>query len=429
MDNISLDVTKAIQTLKKQVDIWGKKVSGDGCEYSELYCVKVNDLSQVLGVDVKGYSIKELCNKVLDKAVNLSSSWKYEIKYQLIPNSKRPKEVMFEIGHKLNLVADVNYNNLKIEEDNLMKNSSNEVVSKKKKSKYTEEEFDYLEKLYGNGEDIVSKYYSEDTPRLKKSDKIKLEAMFKMKYPNHKGVSDGEIWYIFYRTRILPYKSVNIDVNGVKDNSVLDIKQHRNIPIYEYVKNIIEYIEKVGLGSHHIEAKLFCTDVIKAYGYLNNKKIGGLCNKMRDCKRYMDNNESCKYTFTFEQHKIKKIDDLSVNNIYFIIHFAEKENKNVIIEDIPSDIEEVITTEYMRYNVEFKIGIYQKGIFKSKLVSTLTLNTDFVVENNITDEQLDKLIRDKIAFVVNQSDLSGKYYYSLQPENDSDYVVKSSSII
>ena len=98
MDNISLDVTKAIQTLKKQVDIWGKKVSGDGCEYSELYCVKVNDLSQVLGVDVKGYSIKELCNKVLDKAVNLSSSWKYEIKYQLIPNSERPKEVMFEFG-------------------------------------------------------------------------------------------------------------------------------------------------------------------------------------------------------------------------------------------------------------------------------------------------------------------------------------------
>lgn len=451
MSSVSLDVTKAIQSLKKQVDVWGKKVSGDGCEYSELYCVKLNDLSQILGDDVKGYSIKELCNKVIDKAVDLSSSWEYELKYNLIPNEERPKEIMFEVGHKLNWNNKIDYN----EEDKVMENLNNEVLPKRKKSYYTDDEFDYLAQLYGDGEDIVHKYYVSNNSNIKKSEKIKLEAKFKMKYPNHKGVRDCEIWYIFYRTRILPYRSnykkdkdnkytdepvVTIanepqkDVENNITNAVeceeMNIKQPRNIPIEDYVKNLVDYIDKVGIGSYRIEAKSFCIDVIKRYSYLKNKRIGGLCNKIRECKEYMNKDRNCKYTFTYEQHKIEKIDDLSVNNVYFIFNFKEKD----IVEDLSSEesnavIENIIRQEYIKHNVEFKIGIYQKSIFKSKLLSTLSLNMDFVVEANTADEQLDKLVRDKIAYIVNQSDLSSKYYYSLQQENGKDYNIVNSDII
>lgn len=104
------------------------------------------------------------------------------------------------------------------------------------------------------------------------------------------------------------------------------------------------------------------------------------------------------------------------------------------MEDLSSEesnavIENIIRQEYIKHNVEFKIGIYQKSIFKSKLLSTLSLNMDFVVEANTADEQLDKLVRDKIAYIVNQSDLSSKYYYSLQQENGKDYNIVNSDII
>ena len=86
MESSRLDVTKAIQSVKVFIEKIGKReVKNAGYENAIVSSVTLGkdiksirkELGDLFGSAVDYYSFDEICNKVLDKAVDLSTDWKY----------------------------------------------------------------------------------------------------------------------------------------------------------------------------------------------------------------------------------------------------------------------------------------------------------------------------------------------------------------
>ena len=473
MEKVSLDVTSAIQSLKKQVELWGKDVKGVGPENSVIYCISVttDELNQLLGVDVSKYSIKEICNKVLDKAVNLSVAWKYEVLYKLIPNDIRPKEIKFEIGNMLKQVANTPISNevvndkeniisLKKGEEQMseIKSKDEKFGEKGKHINMTKSELDYIALLYSNGEDMVRRYV--DNKHLKAEVEFRNNVIneFKQKYSKYNSVDNKKLWGSFYRYRLLPFLPEK-NKKAVKEKRKVVNKDNREIISDTYKKYMIEYWTNLGEGEYIVSSLDFAKNVIHSNYYTDyhyndkskkNKYCSGLPKRVKEVIDIVNQDDNFPYHIKYRTERINKdIKERCYSNMQFIFTITLKEKiaddveleksavrqseakkqctscKNRVNEKKIDKIEDKI--RYVKYTIGFSLAYYRRNLF-GKLKKMFVLNEvkEYVVNSYLLQEELDKMVRYDINFSINQ--LAGentKYLIKIEQVNFKDYNIIS----
>lgn len=476
MESSRLDVTKAIQSVKVFIEKIGKReVKNAGYENAIVSSVTLGkdiksirkELGDLFGSAVDYYSFDEICNKVLDKAVDLSTDWKYQFEYRFIPNIKKPNYILFTIWDSHNII----YAN-EIEKYKSLEKEGESIMAKKNDTKntrkYTEEELDYMEKLYAGDGDAADKFYNEDKHKMTKKKKIKLEAQFKVKYPKFKGVNDGVIWQSFYNSRIRSRKTEVLKLNVIKDEVKQELETVETVPSGEpefqytvktshaqlsvYVAKLKAYMLSVGVGTHKSVAIDFINDVFNTGSYTNSKQTTSLAKLLRKAFNIINNDEDFMYQGKYSMCKIDKTsDDNSAKNMKLFItvdakpeYINEPEEKvveeevaepvitnlvvddqeDVSVKDMISECIEHNVVKYKKYVVSYSVSFYAKRRFgKSKYLGVRSVQLEMIEDADITPEELDKQVRSNIEYFMASNSPDDKLEVHLEPLNGKDYNV------
>ena len=336
MENNMLDVTIAVQSLRDYVEKVGKRdVKMAGYQNAVVSSVKLgngniksikDELGNLLGFNITNYTLDEICNKVLDKAVDLSGDWKYQFEYRFVPNIKKPTFILFTIWNKENGYVANELNEYK----SLEKKGEEQMVEKKKRVKssndYTKEEMDFMQKLYAGKVDAAEKFYKDKAAKQEMSlqTKYQLEEYFKAKYPKYESKKPGNIWQAFYNKRILPRKSAvmqllavedevkqeldtvdTVDtVPVVEDKVVEEQPKYNHIPLSDYVEKVRTYIINMGVGEHKSVAIDFINSVFNTGSYVNSKTIASFAKVLRKSLVILNEDANFEYMATYSMSKI-----------------------------------------------------------------------------------------------------------------------------
>lgn len=486
MENNMLDVTIAVQSLRDYVEKVGKRdVKMAGYQNAVVSSVKLgngniksikDELGNLLGFDITNYTLDEICNKVLDKAADLSSDWKYQFEYRFVPNIKKPTFILFTIWNKIN-----NYANEIKEYKSLEEKGEKQMVEKKRtrsSSDYTDEEMDFMQKLYAGKVDAAEKFYREKEAKqeMPLQRKYQLEEYFKAKYPKYENKKPGNIWQAFYNKRILPRKKdvlqlfvvenevtqeldtvdtamVTVEYNDVPEEQ----PKYSHIPLSDYVEKVRTYIINVGVGEHKSVAIDFINSVFNTGSYVNSKTIASFAKVLRKSLTLLNEDEEFEYISSYSMSKIdKQSNDNSAKNMELTITCKIKDVKQaeeVIEEPVEEVIEEPVedlgitnvfveedeNTEtvqsiidscidkhkiYKHYTVSLLLGYYYKRRFrKNKFLGVRSIRLEMIIDGENTEEELDKEVRKNVELAVKPINPDDKLEVKLEPVDGRDYTI------
>ena len=482
MENNMLDVTIAVQSLRDYVEKVGKRdVKMAGYQNAVVSSVKLgngniksikDELGNLLGFNITNYTLDEICNKVLDKAVDLSSDWKYQFEYRFVPNIKKPTFILFTIWNKENGYVANELNEYK----SLEKKGEEQMVEKKKRVKssndYTKEEMDFMQKLYAGKVDAAEKFYKDKAAKqeMPLQTKYQLEEYFKAKYPKYESKKPGNIWQAFYKKRILPRKSVVMQLLTVEDEvkqeldtvdtvpvveykAVEEQPKYNHIPLSDYVEKVRTYIINVGVGEHKSVAIDFINSVFNTGSYVNSKTIASFAKVLRKSLVILNEDDNFEYMATYSMSKIdKQSDDNSAKNMELTITCELKDEKSqeTQVEDteLTDKVEDTeltyISTEenenmkyvdmidscidkhkiYKHYTVSFLLGYYYKRKFrKNKFLGVRPIRLELIIDSEHQEDELDKEVRKNIELAVKPVNPDDKLEVKLEPVDGRDYTV------
>ena len=490
MESSRLDVTYAIQSLRTFIYKLGKRVENPGKVNYVFTLIDLGNnmtsikdtLGNLFGADVTNYTIKELCDKVLIPAIDLSTDWDYMFNYKfIVPNGrKKPNKLKFEVwlptdeerkivrGEVVEMLPQENSKGVE-----KMKEKKNYKGERKAKTTYSKEALDYIKELYSKDEEAAAKYYKDREKKVKVTAEQKeaLKSQFIKKYPQYINEGANYIWGAFYGSRIKPYKAKyefsslenikwkceelkspitsfeQLEIEEKKDkikekkDKINDNKKvNRHTIQDDYKQRVREYISKVGAGEFEFIVADFVKDILQTEAYTKSVQISSFNKVLRRIIVPLNEDVNFNYNCSWALHLFDKDTKYAADGYKVTLTITQTQtvdimntisNKQLTVIEQPTDIPtrqlieeciEKVTPKYKRYSVGYSLNFYAKRfIGKPKYIGTRSFVLELVLDADKTKVQVNKEIRKNIEGVMNSNKPKDKLVVSIEPVNGKDY--------